>query len=71
MLSEQRIQSKAEVHVTMTVLGAGGKVLMRDEQTARIVRVRPNGPKCEPVCFQVPVAVDASSLKLTETRQSG
>jgi hypothetical protein len=71
MLSEPRIESRANVRVTMAILGAGGKVLQRDAQAVRIVRTRPNGPSCQPLCFQVPLAIDAKSLRLTQSLQSG
>jgi hypothetical protein len=71
MVSEPRIESKADVHVTLTVLDASGQTLMRDGQTARIARVRPNGPHCQPVCFQVLLALDAKRLKLTRTPAAG
>jgi hypothetical protein len=71
MLTELRIRSRANVQVTMAILGAGGKVLQRDAQGARIVRTRPNGPGCKPICFQVPLALDAKSLRLTQSLQSG
>lgn len=59
MVTELQIGKAGPVKVSMTVMGAGGKILHREQTTQTLKRVQPNGKSCKPVCFQVSLNVDA------------
>jgi hypothetical protein len=67
MVTELQIGEAKSVEVSMTVFGAGGKVLHRERTTQELKRVQPNGHSCKPVCFQVSLDVDPKTLHLSRT----
>lgn len=49
------------VRVTLELLDAEGDAIASVTRRAEVVRVRPNGPKCPPVCFQVHLRYDGDT----------
>jgi hypothetical protein len=67
-LSVRGLREGQRVSVRLVVFGEGGEVLRRSAVRAPVRRVKPNGPKCPPTCFQVGVRLDRQSLRLEPTR---
>jgi hypothetical protein len=67
-LSVKGLREGQRVSVRMVVYGDRGKVLRRSAVRAPVRKVQPNGPKCPPTCFQVPVRIDRETLRLEVTR---
>ena len=44
--------SERDVELDVTVVGRNGQTLARDTQTATLEKVQPNGPDCEPTCYE-------------------
>jgi hypothetical protein len=64
MIVDRKLNAEQSVTVTVTATDATGKVLLRESKSVRTVRAQPNGPDCPPVCFQVPLKLDAHTLHL-------
>lgn len=53
------------VRVTLELTDAEGDTIRSASRHAEVVRVRPNGPRCPPVCFQVHLRYDGDANALT------
>jgi len=63
-LSVKGLRDGQRASVRLVIYGDGGEVLRRSAVRAPVRRVRPNGPRCPPTCFQVPVRIDRQTLRL-------
>lgn len=63
-LSVKGLREGQRVSVRMVIYGEGGEVLRRSAVRAPVRKVKPNGPRCPPTCFQVPVRIDRQTLRL-------
>ena len=45
------------VRIRIVVRSRAGRVLMRRDRTVTLTRSQPNGPECEPVCWQASFAI--------------
>ena len=64
MVVDHRLKSEQSVTVTLTATDAAGHVVFRESKSVRSQRAQPNGHGCPPVCFQVPLKLDAQTLHL-------
>jgi len=62
--SVRGLRAGRRVSVRIAVTDGDGRVILRRGVRAPVLRVRPNGPKCPPTCFQVAVHIDRQSLDL-------
>jgi len=63
-LSVKGLREGQRASVRMIIYGDGGEVLRRSAVRAPVRKVKPNGPRCPPTCFQVPVRIDRQTLRL-------
>jgi hypothetical protein len=63
-LTTRGLHEGQRVAVRLVVFDGRGKVLIRRQTRAPVIKTKPNGPDCPPTCFQVHVRVDPHTLRL-------
>lgn len=56
------------IAISVTAYGRRGSVVLRRTLSARLRKAQPNGPQCEPICFQASVRLSRSGAL---SRRSG
>jgi hypothetical protein len=54
----------AHYHVSVYVLDASGRVLMRADRTVTLTKNQPNGSECEPTCYGAYLVLEAREARL-------
>lgn len=63
MVEDRSLRSERRVRVRVVVRGRGGRRLLRAQRTVMLRRTQPNGPGCEPVCFQASLRLVGGRLR--------
>ncbi len=56
------VAAERPIAVTVTAFDRRGRVVLRRRLVARLRRGQPNGPNCEPVCFQLEITISRTGV---------
>lgn len=46
------VANERTITIAVTAFGRGGRVVLRRQLVAKLRKAQPNGPQCQPICFQ-------------------